>query len=234
MRAWLRALAFFRVVPLHSFYMVMGLTAVSVFGVVILLMNEGQGTDALMPVLLLHVFAVSSGFTVPARRGHFDLLLTAGMPRVVIAITHWLVSAAPGVAAWLTLGVVELIVKQGSPTSAFSTGTIAAVLMISTFGWALTVSLPRLTGGVVWLVTLFVALTISAQWRAALFGAAEGHGSPAMLAIAFVLNPLFVVGTRLNVSQMLAIWPAVAAGVIAVVAACAWIARMDIGLEVAQ
>ena len=58
-------------------------------------------------MLLLQLFGNSSGFDVPARRGHYDLLLTHGEARRRIIIGHWAASALPGVASWLVLGVVS-------------------------------------------------------------------------------------------------------------------------------
>src|SRR5262245_18990147 len=105
----MHAMRFFRVVPLHSMFMLAGLAALGVYGVVMLVMDAGRGMDAAVPVLLLHMFAVSSGFVVPARRGHFDLVLTGGSTRLRVAVVHWAASVAPGLFVWFVLGCVEWV-----------------------------------------------------------------------------------------------------------------------------
>ncbi len=229
----MRALRFLRVLRLHSTYMLMGLLALGALGVITLVMDPGRGMDVAVPVLLLHMFAVSSGFDVPARRGHFDLLLTGGAGRLQIAAAHWLVSAVPGVAMWLLLGVCELLMGA-QRSSVFSNGSVAAVLMISILGWGLTVPLPRLSGGVIWLVVLFIALTFSGNWRAALLSVAESGGNGWSLALMFVLCPLLLVGTTLDKSDLVALLPGLIVALAVMAAAISRIATSDVRLEEAQ
>lgn len=227
------AVRFFRVVLLHSSYMLMGLGALGIFGVATLAMDPGSGMDVTVPLLLLQMFAVSSGFAVPARRGHFDLLLTGGASRQTVALVHWAMSVAPGVLVWLFLGCVEWALA-GRPATAFSNGSIAALIMISTMGWAVTVPLPRLSGGVVWLVALFIVLAASGDWREALLRAADGGAGNLELSVVFLLCPLLLVGTTLERAQALALLPGLGLAAIAMGTAIAWIVRTDIALEAAQ
>lgn len=229
----MHAARFFRVVPLHSSYMLCGLAALGVFGVITLTMDPGRGMDVAVPVLLLQMFAVSSGFAVPARRGHFDLLLTSGSPRVRVAVVHWAMSIAPGIVVWAVLGCVEWAFV-GHPGTVFSNGSIAAVIMISTTAWAVTVPLPRLSGGVVWLVALFIVLAASGDWRATLLEAADGGGGGVELGAVFLVCPLFLVGTNLDRSQMTALLPELGLAALAMGLAIVWIQRVDIALEAAQ
>lgn len=227
------AVRFFRVVPLHSSYMLAGLGALGIFGVFTLAMDPGSGMDVTVPLLLLQMFAVSSGFAVPARRGHFDLLLTGGASRRTIALVHWAMSVAPGVLVWLLLGCAEWAFA-GRPGMAFSNGSIAALILISTMGWAITVPLPRLSGGVAWLVALFVVLALSGNWRDALLQAADGGASHLDVSVVFLLCPLLLVGITADRGQLLALLPGVGLGAVAMAAAIAWIIRADIALEAAQ
>jgi hypothetical protein len=227
------AILFFRVVPLHSNYMLAGLGALGIFGVAALAMDPERGMAVTVPVLLLQMFAVSSGFAVPARRGHFDLLLTGGVTRLAVAIVHWAMSVAPGVAAWLVLGCVEWALT-GHPSAALSNGSIAAAIMISTLGWAVTVPLPRLTGGVMWLVAFFLVIAASQNWREMLLRAVDGGARNLDVGAAFVLCPLLLVGTELDHAHVLALLPGIGVAVIAMAAAIAWIVRADISLEAAQ
>src|SRR2546428_3355733 len=154
--AWarIRPLRFFRVVFLHSPYLLVGLALVGILGIVTVSLDHAEGTYALTPVLLLQMFAVSSGFQVPARRGHFDLLLSGGSTRILIALTHWALSALPGFAVWVVVGLVELVLSEGVHARAFSPGSAAALLLVSALAWALPVPPPRLSGGGVWVVAM--------------------------------------------------------------------------------
>ena len=230
----MHALRFFRVVPLHSTYMLVGLAALGLFGIAELLVDPQRGMDVGVPVVLLHMFAVSSGFFVPARRGHFDLLLTGGGSRLQIALAHWFVSVTPGLAVWLVLGITEAVLLGRGRGAVFSNGSVAAMVLISMLGWALTVPLPRLSGGVIWLVVLFIALSASGEWRSSLMSAAEGGGSQWSLGVMFVVCPLLMVGTRLGGMQVLALLPGLGLGALATAAAVAWISRSSLSLEASQ
>ena len=211
-----------------------GLAALGLLGVAELAMDSTRGMDVAVPVLLLHMFAVSSGFGVPARRGHFDLLLTSGSSRLQIALAHWCVSVAPGLAVWLVLGVAEVVLKAGPNGAVFSSGTVSAMVLISTLGWALTVPLPRLSGGVIWLVVLFLALTASGDWRAALLSVAAGGGTQWSLGVMFVVCPLLLVGITLERPQWLAVLPGLGSALVAMVVAVWWIRRSHLSLEASQ
>lgn len=234
--AWapIRPLHFFRVVPLHSPYLLRGLALLGILGIVTVSLDHAEGTHALMPVLLLQMFAVSSGFQVPARRGHFDLLLTGGSTRIWIALTHWALSAFPGFAVWVVVGLAELVVSQGVHARAFLTGSAAALLLVSTVAWAVTVPLPRLSGGVVWLVTMVVAVTITVDWRDALIAAARGDGTWVSRAFLFLLFPFSLIGTRIEVVDLPSVGPVLVGGLVSWAAAIWWIVRTDIPLEAAQ
>jgi hypothetical protein len=68
----------------------------TVISMAVISIEPGRAASALTPILLLQLFACSSGFDVPARRGHYDLLLTHGETRHRIVVGHWLASAFPG------------------------------------------------------------------------------------------------------------------------------------------
>jgi hypothetical protein len=213
--------------------MLVGLGALGIFGMTALAIDPQRGMDVTVPVLLLQMFAVSSGFAVPARRGHFDLLLTGGVSRHAVAIVHWAMSVAPGVAVWLVLGCVEWALA-GRPAAAFASGSIAAAIMISTLGWAMTVPLPRMTGGVMWLVAFFIVIAASENWREILLRAVDGGPGHLDVGVAFVLCPLLLVGTELDRPHILALLPGLGVAAIAMAAAIGWIVRTDISLEAAQ
>jgi hypothetical protein len=127
-----------------------GLVLVVAGAAVLLAAGRVSAGDALAPVLLLQTLVVSSGFAGPARRGHYDFLIASGQKRLAIAVAHWAVSATPGLAAWLALALIDLLVSGGR--TLLSAPTVTAVVVASTLPWAVTVPLPRLTGGLVWVL----------------------------------------------------------------------------------
>ena len=148
---------FFLVFPVVPAPMLAGFglaTAVGVFAISYDLANAG---GIMLPVWLLQLFAVSSGFRVPARRGHYDLLLTSGAGRSVIVCVHWTMSAGPGLLSWVTLILVER--ANGGATLTEPEATTAA-LLVSTVPWALTIPLPRLSGAIVCLLSLAAAAAV--------------------------------------------------------------------------
>lgn|SRR5262245_51399584 len=230
----IRPLPFFRVVPLHSPYLLLGLVLVGLLGIVTVSLDRSRGMYALTPVLLLQMFAVSSGFQVPARRGHFDLLLSGGSTRLRIALAHWALSAFPGFVVWIVVGLAERLVSDGVHARAFLTGSAAALLLVSTIAWAITVPLPRLSGGVVWVVTMVLALTMTDDWRNALVAAARGDGTPVSRAFLVLLFPFTLIGTSIRGADLPSVGP-VLAGALVLWATAVWrVVTTDIPLEASQ
>jgi hypothetical protein len=153
-----RVLRFFLGVAVVPRSMLGALGAVTALGCLAIAADVLLAVRALAPVLLLQLFSAASGFGLPARRGYYDLLLTSGEGRATIAVGHWVVSVLPGILAWLALAVTEH--GAGGRTLATS-GTIVAVVLTSTIPWSLTMSLPRLSGAIVWLVVASIAMSRS-------------------------------------------------------------------------
>ncbi len=122
--------------------------------------SPDDAASMLAAALLVQMFAVSTGFCAPASRGQFDPLLTAGRPRFLVAMAHLVASALPGIAAWGALAVVEVAAAPPRWPLALSPRALLALILVSAIAWALTLRLPRLSGGVLWLGLLLVgALT---------------------------------------------------------------------------
>ena len=108
---------FFHVVPPVP-PMMTGTFAVLTLAAAIAIIGDLQAAaGALVPVLLLQVFAASSGFTLPARRGHYDLLFTRANSRTSIALMHWASSIGTGITSWLALAMLEFVVSAGARTT---------------------------------------------------------------------------------------------------------------------
>jgi hypothetical protein len=116
-----------------------------------------------------------------------------------------------------------------------ASGTCAAVFLVSTLPWALTVALPRFSGGIGWiLVAATTSTTLStdvfAPWRVSSTRIEE----LAWPAWSFLVYPLGVVGRHLDSAEIVAVVPALAFASATLVAACRWVARRDVPLEAAQ
>jgi hypothetical protein len=215
---WMELMRFFRVMPPVPSMLVGCFVAVALLFVVATLVGMVRPGAAMVPLLFVQLFAAASGFGSPARRGYFDLLLTRGERRALIAAAHWSSSVAPGVTLWCVMVGVEQATR--SPPVAATTGTLAAVLLVSTLPWALTVSLPRFSGAIGWMLAIVAASAIPAAREA-----------PAWLR--FLVYPAGTVGQDV-LATPLTVVPALALAAGAMVAAIVWIERMDVPLEASQ
>lgn len=226
---------FFRVVPPIPRLMGATFAAITCAAVIVVGIQPGRAAAALTPVLLLQLFAASSGFSVPARRGHYDLLLTIGESRRRIAVAHWLASILPGIVSWLIVAAAELVATRGSAASALASGSITAVLLVSTLPWAMTVSLPRFAGAIGWLLALtIVAMSTSAGRVSQLFGTLAGGRSWIETVLALLLYPPMLVGEAVTGAHGFIVVPALLVAGGSMIHALLWIERHDIPLEAAQ
>jgi hypothetical protein len=226
---------FFRVVSPVSSMMTGTFVVLTLASAIAIAADPTRSSSALAPVLLLQLFAASSGFALAARRGHYDLLLTRGSSRVLIALAHWLTSIVPGLASWLTLAVVERAMSAGASDSLSASGTCAAVFLVSTLPWAITVALPRFSGGIGWMLVVVTSATvlsseIFARWTVSSTRIEE----LAWPAWSFFIYPIGAVGRHLDSAELMAVTPALVVGAATLTAACRWVARRDVPLEAAQ
>jgi len=211
---------FFRVVPPVPSMMVATFTALTAVAMVAITIDPGFTRGMLDAVLVLHVFAVSSGFGAYARRGYYDLLLTRGERRAVVALVHWIISATPGVASWGAVAATEVAASAGRTVVGFAPGTIVALVVVSAVGWATTVGLPRFAGAIGWVVV--VALGVALR--------------PAIAVPAAVIDlvcPLNMVGQRSG-PEFVAGLPSLLVAAASVVIALVGLERSDIPLVAAQ
>jgi hypothetical protein len=235
MREAVYLLRFFHAVPPVSPMMTGTFAVVTLIGAVVVYTDPSRVAGALAPVLVLQLFAAASGFAVPARRGHYDLLLTRGVSRWLVALAHWASSSASGVISWLAIVAVELTATAGVSTATLASGTCAAVFLVSTLPWALTIALPRFSGGIGWLLALVMTTSVfSASVLDHRVVESTRIDALAWPAWAFLVYPIGLVGRRLSPAELIAIAPAIVLAVAAMVAACRWVARMDVPLEAAQ
>jgi hypothetical protein len=221
MASWVYALRFFRVVTTLPTLILWTFAVVVMVGGAAIVRDPARSVGAMVPVLLLQLFAASSGFEVPARRGHYDLLLTSGHRRVWMALVHWATSVAPGVMAWLALAAFEGVASGWADRRLLTSGTVAAVGLVSTLPWAITLRLPRFSGGIGWLLALAISTSV---WPSMQLWSAWG----------VLVYPAGLVGQTLGVRDGLIAAPAVILALVSMVAACRWISRASVPLEAAQ
>jgi hypothetical protein len=227
-------LRFFRVVPTQPTLIVWTFLVVVAVGLMVIARDPSRSVDMMAPVLLLQLFAASSGVEVPARRGHYDLLLTSGHRRVWVGPAHWATSIAPGVLAWLALAAVEAAATDGVNTSLRASGTCAAMALVSMMAWAITVRLPRFSGGIGWLLVLTLSTRVLSPGNMPDHPATTDVGTWMWPMWEFLVYPAVFVGRELDVAQRLIAAPALLIALAAVVVACRWVSRASVPLEAAQ
>ena len=235
MSCWLYMFRFFAVVPPVPLLMIGAFGVVSTVIVVVVALNPSRAPQALTPILLLQLFACSSGFDVPARRGHYDLLLTHARSRRLVLFGHWMTSAGPGVICWLALAAICRVAVGRDAGGFVTTGSMAAVCLVSTIPWAMTLRLPRFSGAIGWLLMVAVLSLVapdafsidaersSADWRSWL-----------QTAWVTLVYPPILVGRRLDGADALAAVPALLVAMAALAVGFLSAQWRDIPLEAAQ
>jgi hypothetical protein len=236
MTRWLYLARFFFVVPPMPLLMVGALLVVTGVSAVVILVEPARAAGALRPILLLQLFACSSGFDVPARRGHYDLLLTRGEPRRRVIVAHWAASALPGVICWALLAIVGYAVNNsGSRAALLHPGTLSALLLVSTIPWATTARLPRFSGAIGWLLILaMLSLAAPRMLVIDLSASIAGWGEWLRVAWAVLVYPPLLVGQSLGGRETLVVLPGLLFAVGVLLASFWSVNRRDIPLEAAQ
>jgi hypothetical protein len=208
--SFLYALRYFQVVAVVPRLFIAAFVVVVAAAAARLTTDPSAAIDALTPVLLLQMFAASSGFQVPARRGHYDLLLTSGTPRWQIASAHCVASIVPGIASWLCVGMLELAASHGAHAAFAAAGTCRAFLLVSLVAWATATPMPRGTAAVGWLLIVTIP------------------------PLARVASPVQLLGTHPNGPLAAKLLSVLAIAMIPVIVAVARIVRGSVPLEAAQ
>ena len=235
MTRWLYLARFFLVVPPMPRLMVGALVVATAVSAVVILVEPSRASGALTPILLLQLFACSSGFDVPARRGHYDLLLTHGEARRRVIVAHWAASALPGVLCWLVLAIVGYTANGDGRSALFSRGTLSAVILVSTIPWATTVRLPRFSGAIGWLL-IVATLSLAAPRMLAIDMSApiEGWNEWLNASWAVLVYPPLLVGQSLGGRETLVVVPGLLFALGALLVAFWSVHHRDIPLEAAQ
>lgn len=234
MYQWLLLVRFFRIVPPVPLLVTVfsGATLVVAAGLAVF---APYATSAPLPTLLvLQIFAASSGAIGPARRGYYDALLSRGVGRSQLLWGHWMASLAPGTICWLIVAVLEGLSTRAASPSALNSGSLVALWLASSLPWAGTVALPRFAGAIAWLVVLVATLTTIQASQSRLLTALDGGDATGLAPLAVVVYPMGLIGRSLTAEQWLVVAPALLVSFVAPAAAICWFCRADIPLEASQ
>ena len=206
-------------------------SAVLVYGIVLQSLDPASAAQAFALALLFQTFAAGSGFHPLARRGLLDPVLVGGFPRWRCAITHLLVSIAPGVLLWLGLLLARPGTAGPGPSPGVTPGALAALYYVSLATWCVSLRVPRYVPGVAWLfVTVWLVTSRDVLWLRALTIAAPASWHEGVAQSTTVLAlPLLLLGPPRPLHPGLAL-VLLAAGCAAAVAGVAWVARVDVPL----
>ena len=147
----LPALRFFAAVSPPAPALVVVLALLAAGAVALEAVDPGSSDWVLASVALLQLFACATGFSRHASRGRYDPVLLAGgrSPRVTLA--HFAVSAAPGAAAWIVVGIAQAAAGRTVAPPAFRPAGWATLLLVSAIPWAMSVRTAPLLPGALWL-----------------------------------------------------------------------------------
>lgn len=225
MTFWSAVRYFHSVTPVRIYF------RAAMIGIVLLeveLAIQGSRSDAaLVSLLIVQMFAVSTGFRGHATRGHYDPLLTR-LPRRTLALAHWTASATPGVLAWVAIGAVEGAGARSLRILALDPSAACALLLVSAVAWSVSAPLGPLTGGSLWLTASVAAVVNGGAMKlVGLFHAGVATPTPVRLAIAVALPP-FMVGTPWSAAEIACLAGAAA---ISVLTTSAYLSRASFPLR---
>lgn len=235
MATWILLFRFYRIVaPVPAPVSALALAVLAVCAT-LALVAPGATSAPLAALLVLQIFAASSGVVGPARRGYYDALLSRGVGRAQILWGHWLASAAPGAACWAVAALLDQLTHRSDGIArAVAPGSLVALWLASSVPWAATVALPRFAAAITWLVVLVTMLTTLPSGQATLVAALDDGAPPAWAAVAALVYPMGLLGRTLSPSQWAVVAPALVLSVVALAAAFVWFTRADIPLEASQ
>lgn len=150
----------------------------------------GSSDWVLASILLVQMFACSSGFTRHASRGYYDPVLLGGRRRGRIALAHFAVTALPGLAAWTVSGLAAATVARTFSTPALRPAGWAALFLVSAVPWAANLRLAPFAAGSLWLLVTASLLLSGRLFRtlALLNGDPSWAGSHPFATIALALG----------------------------------------------
>ena len=108
------------------------------------------------------------------------------------------------------------------------------MVLVSTLPWAITVRLPRFSGGIGWLLVLTLSTRVLSSGSVPDGHAANEVRQSIWSAWEFLVYPAVFVGHDLGVREGLIAAPALVLAMASMAAACWWVSRASVPLEAAQ
>ena len=224
--------AFFRAAPPVTRPIASALWTSAAVGSAAMAAGLVSGRTVLTPLLVLQIFAASSGFGLALRRGFYDLVLARGVPAPELLAAHWIASIAPGVTVWLVVALLEPFVSS-APPAALTSGSLMALGLASSLPWALTTPLPRFAAAIGWLMLLVTSLAVVPSGQADLVTALRAPRASLLGALAVVAYPMELIGMDAFALPAGTVSPGLVCGIVSVAAALAWHRRTLAPLETA-
>jgi hypothetical protein len=113
--------------------------------------SDGSSDWVLASILLVQLFACSSGFTRHASRGYYDPVLV-GRTRLHVGLAHFAVTALPGSVAWIAAGIAEGIAAGSLSVPAMRPAGWVALFLVSAIPWAVNLRFAPFVAGSLWLL----------------------------------------------------------------------------------
>ena len=113
--------------------------------------SAGSSDWVLASILLVQLFACSSGFTRHASRGYYDPVLV-GATRMHIGLAHFAVTALPGTVAWIAAGVAGGVAAGSLSIPAMRPAGWVALFLVSAIPWAVNLRFAPFVAGSLWLL----------------------------------------------------------------------------------
>jgi hypothetical protein len=189
-------LRYLAVVGVQPRFAIVAMAAIAVLGLVTVWLNASELDSGLGMILFGQMFLASSGFVVRARQGHLDPLLASISKRTPIVIADWILSVAPGLAAWLIVAGAGLILGSPAAASALAGRRACGLFVVSSLAWVLGFALPRGAAGMLWMAVLLTILTQRTELLPGAVLASPAAGTVLRQALTLVLCPFLFVGNH--------------------------------------
>src|SRR5687767_7140125 len=176
------------------------MVSIVILAIITVWLNATELDSGLGMILFAQMFLASSGFVVRARQGHLDPLLTNSLERTAVVVSHWALSVAPGIIAWVLVAGAGLVLGSSAAVSAFVGTRVVGLLVVSAMSWALGFALPRGAAGMLWTAVLLALLTQRTDLLPDASSSATGPAVVARHAVTLMICPFLLVGNRVAVS----------------------------------
>lgn len=135
---------------------ILGIMALLVADALVLAVLKPQGLVADLPgfLIVVQIFAASTGYTRAARAGYLDPLLLSSARRWSNGLILFFAAFTPGLLAWIAAGAAQWYSLGWQRASCLHLGGFIALFFVSGVSWAMNLTLPRYTSGLLWVLVM--------------------------------------------------------------------------------